>query len=286
MYLRKITGTNNFMRVEMLKKLLVLLMLATLAACQTVNTTSSGRVGVNRTQWMFSGLSERQVQASAATAYQQEIAKAQQRGVLNKDMKQYARVKSIANRLIPHTAVFRPDALSWAWEVNVQNNDQLNAYCMPGGKIMVYSGIIQKLNLSDDELAAVMGHEIAHALREHGRERISEQMAEQAIVGVGAAALGLSEESANLAGMVANVTFGLPHSRTHETEADLMGLELMARAGYNPNAAVSVWRKMSEATKGNPPEFLSTHPSSSSRIRDIRLNVPRVMPLYQAAKKV
>ena len=269
----------------MLKKLLILLMLATLAACQTVNTTSSGRVGVNRTQWMFSGLSERQVQASAATAYQQEIAKAQQRGVLNKDMKQYARVKSIANRLIPHTAVFRPDALSWAWEVNVQNNDQLNAYCMPGGKIMVYSGIIQKLNLSDDELAAVMGHEIAHALREHGRERMSEQMAEQAIVGVGAAALGLSEESANLAGMVANVTFGLPHSRTHETEADLMGLELMARAGYNPNAAVNVWRKMSEATKGSPPEFLSTHPSSSSRIRDIRLNVPRVMPLYQAAKK-
>ena len=269
----------------MLTKLLILLMLATLAACQTVNTTSSGRVGVNRTQWMFSGLSERQVQASAATAYQQEIAKAQQQGVLNKDMKQYARVKSIANRLIPHTVVFRPDALSWAWEVNVQNNDQLNAYCMPGGKIMVYSGIIQKLNLSDDELAAVMGHEIAHALREHGRERMSEQIAEQAIVGVGAAALGLSEESANLASMVANVTFGLPHSRTHETEADLLGLELMARAGYNPNAAVKVWRKMSKATKGNPPEFLSTHPSSSSRIRDLRLNVPRVMPLYRAAKK-
>ncbi|MEE9221847.1 MAG: M48 family metalloprotease, partial [Nitrosomonadaceae bacterium] len=141
----------------MLKKLLILLMLATLTACQTVNTTSSGRVGVNRTQWMFSGLSERQVQASAATAYQQEIAKAKQQGVLNKDKKQYARVRSIANRLIPHTVVFRPDALSWAWEVNVQNNDQLNAYCMPGGKIMVYSGIIQKLNLSDDELAAVMG---------------------------------------------------------------------------------------------------------------------------------
>ncbi|MEE8254586.1 MAG: M48 family metallopeptidase [Nitrosomonadaceae bacterium] len=269
----------------MLKKLLILLMLATLTACQTVNTTSSGRVGVNRTQWMFSGLSERQVQASAATAYQQEIAKAKQQGVLNKDKKQYARVRSIANRLIPHTVVFRPDALSWAWEVNVQNNDQLNAYCMPGGKIMVYSGIIQKLNLSDDELAAVMGHEIAHALREHGRERMSEQIAEQAIVGVGAAALGLSEESANLASMVANVTFGLPHSRTHETEADLLGLELMARAGYNPNAAVNVWRKMSKATKGNPPEFLSTHPSSSSRIRDLRLNVPRVMPLYRAAKK-
>lgn len=269
----------------MLKKHLILLMIATLTACQTVNTTSSGRVGVNRIQWMFSGLSEKQVQTSAATAYQQEITKAQQKGMLNKDKKQYARVKSIANRLITHTVTFRPDALSWAWEVNVQNNDQLNAYCMPGGKIMVYSGIIQRLNLSDDELAAVMSHEIAHALREHGRERMSEQMAEQAIVSVGALALGLSEESTNLAAMVANVTFGLPHSRTHETEADLMGLELMARAGYNPNAAVNVWRKMGEAAKGSPPEFLSTHPSSSSRIRDLSLNVPRVMPLYQAARK-
>jgi len=273
------------MGIEMLKKLLILLMVATLTACQTVNTTSSGRVGVNRTQWMFSGLSERQVQASAATAYREEIAKAQKQGMLNKDKKQYVRVKSIANRLIPHTVVFRPDALSWAWEVNVQNNDQLNAYCMPGGKIMVYSGIIQKLNLSDDELAAVMGHEIAHALREHGRERMSEQMAEQTIVGVGAAALGLSGESTSLVGMVANVTFGLPHSRTHEREADLIGLELMARAGYNPNAAVNVWRKMGEAAMSSPPEFLSTHPSSSSRIRDLRLNVPRVMPLYRVAKK-
>ena len=168
----------------MLKKLLILLMIAILTACQTVNTTSGGRVGVNRTQWMFSGMSEMQVQTSAATAYQQEIIKAQQQDMLNRDKKQYARVKSIANRLIPHTVTFRPDALSWAWEVNVQNNDQLNAYCMPGGKIMVYSGIIQKLNLSDDELAAVMGHEIAHALREHGRERMSEQMAEHKLLWV------------------------------------------------------------------------------------------------------
>ncbi len=290
-YIIDLTNTKNkkdsinFVMIDMLKNLLILSMVATLISCQTVNTTSSGRVGVNRTQYMFSGLSERQVQASAATAYQQEITKARQQGMLNKDMKQYARVKSIANRLIPHTAVFRPDALSWNWEVNVQNNEQLNAYCMPGGKIMVYSGIIQKLNLSDDELAAVMGHEIAHALREHGRERMSEQMGRQAIVGLGSAVLGLNEESTNLAGMVANVTFGLPHSRTHETEADLMGLELMARAGYNPNAAVNVWKKMGAFAKGSPPEFLSTQPSSSSRIRDLSLNVPRVMPLYQAEEK-
>ncbi|TFH11100.1 MAG: M48 family peptidase [Nitrosomonadales bacterium] len=269
----------------MFRKLLLLLMVALLTACQTVNTTSSGRVGVNRAQYMFSGLSEKQVQTSAATAYQQEITKANQQGMLNQDKKLYARVKLIADRLISHTVTFRSDASSWAWEVNVQSNDQLNAYCMPGGKIMVYSGIIQKLTLSDDELAAVMGHEIAHALREHGRERMSEQMAEKVIVGVGAMALGLSEESTSLVGMVTNVTFGLPHSRTHETEADLMGLELMARAGYNPNAAANVWRKMGRVSKNNPPEFLSTHPSSSSRIRDLNLNVPKVMPLYQAAKK-
>ena len=269
----------------MLKKLILLFVIAALTACQSVKTTSSGAVGVERKQRMFRGLSTQQVDASAVAAYKEELGKAQQKNALNTNQAQLTRLRGIANRLIPHTGVFRQDAPGWAWEVNLTTSNELNAYCMPGGKIMFYTGIIEKLSMTDDEIAAVMGHEIAHALREHGRERMSEQMGQQAVIGVGAAVLGVGEAGAQMIGMVSQVTFGLPHSRTHESEADVMGLELMARAGYDPNAAVNVWKKMSEAAKGSPPEFLSTHPSHQTRIADLQKNIPKVMPLYQSAKK-
>ncbi len=269
----------------MFKKIFVFVILASLVACQSVKTTGGGAVGVERKQRMFRGLSSEQVNQSAVAAYKEEITKAQQKNALNTNLAQLTRLRTIANRLTPHTGVFREDAPRWAWEVNLTTSEELNAYCMPGGKIMFYTGIIEKLKLSDAEIAAIMGHEIAHALREHGRERMSQQMAQNAAVGVGAAVLGVGEGGANLMGMVANVTFGLPHSRTHETESDVMGLELMARAGYDPNAAVNVWKKMSEAAKGGPPQFLSTHPSHDTRIKDLEKNIPKVMPLYQAAPK-
>ncbi len=269
----------------MVKKLCILAILASLVACQSVKTTSSGAVGVERKQSMFRGLSTEQVNASAVAAYKEELSKAQQKNALNTNQPQLARLRTIANRLTPHTGVFRPDALKWAWEVNLQTSEELNAYCMPGGKIMFYTGIIDKLKLTDAEIAAIMGHEIAHALREHGRERMSQQMAQNAAVGVGAAVLGVGEVGANMIGMVAQVTFGLPHSRTHESESDIIGLELMARGGYDPNAAVNVWKKMAEAAKGAPPQFLSTHPSHDTRIKDLEKNIPKVMPLYQAAPK-
>ncbi len=257
---------------------------AMLVACAPVQTTSGGAVGVDRKQYFL--VSEEQVQQSAAIAYREELKQAQQKGALNTNRAQVDRVRRIANRLIPQTGVFRQDAPGWKWEVNVQSSPELNAYAMPGGKIMVYSGLIEKLNLSDDEIAAVMGHEISHALREHGRERVSRQMGQQAVLALGAAALGVDSDAAvSLANQVATVTFQLPHSREQETEADRLGLELMARAGYNPNAAVSVWEKMSASGGGAPPQFLSTHPSPASRIADLRGLVPRVMPIYQAAQK-
>jgi predicted Zn-dependent protease len=155
---------------------------------------------------------------------------------------------------------------------------------MPGGKIMVYSGLVEKLNLTDAELAAVLGHEMAHALREHSRERVSRAMTQQiALAGV-AVLTGAGEGVQNMAGTVAAVTFQLPHSREQESEADTIGLELMARAGFDPNAAVSVWKKMIAAEQGGTPQFLSTHPSPASRIQDLQGLVPKVMPLYQRAK--
>ena len=155
---------------------------------------------------------------------------------------------------------------------------------MPGGKIAVYTGIISKLNLTDDELAAVIGHEIAHALREHSREQISQQIATEQTISLVGALAGLGSTSQSLAGQASQLVIGLPFSRKMETEADVMGMELMARAGYNPEAAVNVWKKMAQLGGGSSPEFLSTHPSDSSRIANLQAQLPKVMPLYQATK--
>lgn len=250
-------------------------------ACQTVQTTRPGAVGVERKQYMM--VSEAEVEKGAQLAYQQELDKARKEGALNADKNSYQRVQRIVNRLIPQTGIFRPDATQWQWQVNVQTTKDVNAYCMPGGKIMVYTGLIDQLHATDAELAAVIGHEIAHALREHSRERMSRVYAEQiALAGV-AAVTGAGEATMQLANQVAAVTFTLPHSREQEAEADRIGLELMARAGYDPNAAISLWQKMAKLGGGGP-EFLSTHPSGESRIRDLQANVPKVMGLYQAAQ--
>lgn len=262
-------------------RLLIVTVAMLAAACQTVQTTQPGAVGVDRKQHML--VSEEEIERGAQQAYQQELQKAQDKHALNSDQQTYQRVQSITRRLIPQTGSFRPDAPQWKWEVNVQRSKDVNAYCMPGGKIMVYTGLIEQLQATDAELAAVIGHEIAHALREHSRERISRAYAEQlALAGI-AVATGASQNTMQLASQVSAVTFTLPHSREQEAEADRIGLELMARAGYDPNAAVVLWQKMSRLGSGGPPEFLSTHPSGESRIRDLEASVPRVLPLYQAS---
>jgi predicted Zn-dependent protease len=156
---------------------------------------------------------------------------------------------------------------------------------MPGGKMAIYTGLIQKLGATDDEIAAVMGHEISHALREHARERISRQMGTQMAVGIAGALFGIGEVGQNLGTMVANVTINLPNSRTHEVEADRIGVELAARAGFDPKAAVTLWEKMAkQSSGGQPPKFLSTHPSHEDRINDLRAYAEKVAPLYAAAK--
>jgi len=266
-----------------IRSLLIAAVAVLATACQSVQTTQPGAIGVTRKQMM--AVSAEKVDEGAKVAYDQEVTKARQAGALNKDKQVYDRVQKISQRLIPQTKVFRPDALGWAWEVNVQSSEDVNAYCMPGGKIMVYTGLVEQLHATDAELAAVIGHEIAHALREHSRERISRAYAEQVALAGIALATGASNTTMQLASQVSAVTFQLPHSREQEAEADRIGLELMARAGYDPNAAVVLWQKMGKLAQGGPPEFLSTHPSGESRIRDLEAAVPRVLPLYQAAKK-
>ena len=193
-------------------------------------------------------------------------------------------MQQIAKKLTPHTSVFRKDAPAWAWEVHVITSEDINAYCMPGGKIIFYTGILDKLKLTDAEAAAIMGHEIAHALREHGRERMSEELIKQGVIGVLVASKKLDPKYAMAGGVLATLAISLPHGRGQETEADEMGLELMARAGYDPNAAVTLWQKMAAQGGSKTPAFLSTHPSNEKRIRDLQALVPKVMPLYQKAQ--
>ncbi len=254
-----------------------------ITGCQTVETTRGGTVGVDRKQTMSSlAPSAAQIDATARQQYGQILGEASKKGALNRDPKQVERVRAIAQRLIPHTAVFRDDAPRWQWEVNVLSSDQVNAWCMPGGKIAVYTGLIQKLDITDAELAAVMGHEIAHALREHARER----MARAAPVQIGAAVLGAlyGQGVADLGGMFGQAMFVLPNSRESEQEADRIGVELAARAGFDPRAAVTLWEKMAKGSNGGaPPQWLSTHPSHAARINDLRGYSQRVMPLYEKA---
>ena len=256
-----------------------------LIGCSEVQTTSGGAVGVQRKQSMTSMISAEQMNAMAAQGYQESVAKARADGKLNADPEMVRRVQRIAERIIPNVAAFRSDAVQWQWEVNVEQNSALNAYCAPGGKIMFFSGIIEELQLTDDQIAAIMGHEIAHALREHGREQMSKVYGQQ--IGASVVSLltgGEYDKYINLGMEGFGVFVNLPNSRAAETEADAIGLELAARSGYDPAAAIELWQKMAAANNGEPPQFLSTHPSSSTRIAELRALLPKVQPLYAAAR--
>ncbi|HTK00034.1 MAG TPA: M48 family metallopeptidase [Bordetella sp.] len=251
--------------------------------CASVHTTQGGAVGVDRTQYMSSLVSSQDLQKEANQQYAAILAQAKAKNLLDVNPEQVARVRTIAQRLIAQVGVFRPDAASWAWEVHVLSTQEINAWCMPGGKIAVYTGLLIQIKPTDAELAAVMGHEISHALREHARERVSQQMATSVGLSVLSVVTGSSAVS-DLGGQLSDVMFTLPNSRTHEAEADRMGVELAARAGYDPMAAVSLWRKMAQASQGKEqPEILSTHPSADSRIADLQAAAQQVMPLYQQA---
>ena len=225
------------------------------------------------------------VDRSAAQQYQQLMRAASQKDLLNNDKAQLERLRAITRALIPHSQRFNANAAQWRWEVNLITSKSVNAFCMPGGKIAFFSGIIDQLQLSDAEIAVIMGHEIGHALLEHGRARMSEQVLKSVGISVAAAVFNLGQVSGELLAQAANLAVSLPYARRQESDADLVGLELAARAGHDPRAAAVVWQKMARLAqagggRGQPPQFLSTHPSHDNRIREIEANLPRVLPLY------
>ncbi|WP_370870722.1 M48 family metallopeptidase [Polaromonas sp.] len=197
---------------------------------------------------------------------------------------QLQRLRRIAQRVIPHAVAWNPRAKDWQWEVNLIGSKQINAFCMPGGKIAFYTGILDQLQLNDDEVAMIMGHEMAHALREHARERMGKSAATNIGASLLSNLLGLGDLGQTVAGLgveLINLRFG----REDESEADLVGMELGARAGFDPRAGITLWQKMAAANKGAPPQWLSTHPAGATRIADMERTLPRVMPLYERARK-
>ncbi len=226
-----------------------------------------------------------QIERAATGQYASMLSQAaQQRAVGPEDHPQVRRLRYIAGRIIPFTYEWNPRARSWRWEVNLIGSKQINAFCMPGGKIAFYFGILDRLKLSDDEVAMVMGHEMTHALREHAREQMGKNMATRGAIEIGAAIFGLGNGGrllADMGGQLLTLRFG----RADETEADLVGLELAARSGYDPRSGITLWEKMAAASQRSSVELLSTHPSGPTRISDIRANLPKVEGLYARAAK-
>ena len=271
------------------RSMLLTALLAALLACAgcAVAPPAQAREGVDvgKKSWAAGLVPADQIEQAAAQQYlQMEQKAAQQRALAPADNPQLVRLRAIADRIIPYSYEWNDRARQWKWEVNLFGSKQVNAFCMPGGKIAFFYGLLDQLQLSDDEVAMVMGHEIAHALREHARERMGKTAATRGAIEIGSALLGLGNGGRYLADMGGQLVT-LKFSRDDETEADLVGLEIAARAGYDPRAAITLWQKMAAAAKGAPPQWLSTHPNSGSRIKDIEASLPAVLPLYERAEK-
>ncbi|HTP96534.1 MAG TPA: M48 family metallopeptidase [Burkholderiales bacterium] len=247
---------------------------ASLAACQTNPLTG-------RSQLLL--VSEQQAQSASAKAYTTTLQQSRGKGHLDSNPAQSQRIKAITDRLIAQAVKLRPESAAWKWDVHVIDDAEVNAWCMAGGKMAMYSGLLQRLKPSDDEIAQVMGHEISHALLMHTREQMSRALATEAGLEIGSILSGVDLTSLE---SVANVALLLPNSRQAESEADRLGIELAARAGYDPNAAIALWTKMSHLGGGKPPQWLSTHPSDQTRIDDLQKLVPQMMAYYQAAQSM
>jgi len=221
---------------------------------------------------------------SSRQAYIQTMAPLEKEGKIDSNPEQAKRVRYITGRLISQAMEQYPKTSSWDWSIKVIDDPEtVNAWCMAGGKMAVYTGLINKVQPTDDELAQVIGHEISHALANHTAEKMSTALATQVgLLGIVIATGDHDNRGAIVAGSVAAATLGitLPNSRAAETEADRMGIELAARAGYNPEAAATLWQKMGRVGGKSPPQFLSTHPAPGNRQHTLQQLVEQMKPYY------
>ena len=253
------------------------------AASGFVPLDAQAQVDVGGASGMRRLVPAQQLEQAAARQYQTMLNEARRQNALAPDdHPQVRRLRAMAQDLIPFARPWNERSTQWQWEINLIASNQINAFCMPGGKIAFYTGILDTLKLTDDETAMIMGHEMAHALREHARARLAKSQATSIGLSIGAQLLGLGDLG-NMAANLGTELLTLQFSRSDETEADLVGLELAARGAYNPQASVTLWQKMTAQTGGGGPGFLSTHPPGPNRIRELQANVPKVAALYQAA---
>jgi predicted Zn-dependent protease len=253
------------------------------------NTTVQDGIEVRPLSRLRNFIPAEQLNEAAAQQYTQMMSQAQQKGVLlPQSHPEVQRLRAIAKRIIPHTTRWNQEATQWQWQVNLIDAKDVNAFCMPGGRIGFFSGILTSLKLTDDEVAAIMGHEIAHALREHSREKMAKQMGTNVAARVGGALIsGIFGIDPSITGTVANYGAqfaGLKFSRDDEREADLVGLDISSRAGYDPRAGIALWRKMAALNQRAPIEVLSTHPGGETRIREMEAHMNLLLPLYARTK--
>ncbi len=284
---------KNSTPIDTMKKLkhlaLSLTMLASIGTAYAQDQVVQDGIAVKPLSRVRVLVPEEQMNEAAAQQYREMLSEAQQKGALvPASSPQVQRLRGVAQRIIPHTPRWNQAAKNWQWEVNLFDSQQVNAFCMPGGRIGFFTGIIDQLKLTDDEMAAIMGHEIAHALREHGRERTAKSgitsMVARGAGALGAAIFGIDPNiTKTVTGLVGQGVV-LKFSRDEEREADLVGLDIAARAGYDPRAGVALWRKMGALNKAAPPEFMSTHPGGETRIGDMERHMNVLLPLYARAK--
>ena len=256
-----------------------------LAAAGALAAPAGAQVDVGASSGVRKLVPAETLENSARQQYSQVLADARAKNALAPEgHPQLVRLHTIARKLIPHAAQWNPRSRDWKWQVNLIGSKQLNAWCMPGGKIAFYTGIIDQLQLDDDQIAMIMGHEMAHALREHARERLAKSQVTSMGLSVASQLLGLGQLG-NVAADLGTQLLTLKYSRDDETEADLVGLEIAARGGYRPEASVELWKKMLAANGNGGPSFLSTHPSGANRIHELEANLPKVQHLYQQARQ-
>ncbi len=254
-----------------------------LAAASSAAAPALAQVDVGNASAIRNLVPAQELEQAGAQEYSQVLAQARaKRALAPANHPQRQRLQAVANRLIPFAAAWNERVPNWQWEVNLISSDEVNAWCMPGGKIAFYTGLLDKLALTDDEIANIMGHEMAHALREHARERMAKTQATGLGLSVLSSVLGLGDLGA-IGANLGTQLLSLKYSRDNESEADLVGLELAARAAYNPQASISLWEKMIRADGGGGLAFLSSHPAGQDRIRTLQDNIPRVLPLYSQA---
>lgn len=241
-----------------------LVLAALLAGCQAAPVTGRSQLIV---------LPESQDSQMGLDAYQQILAESE----VSTDQALNRRVQEVGRRIAaasPHP--------EWDWQFTLIENDEPNAFALPGGKVGVNTGLFQVAK-NDDQLAAVMAHEVAHAIARHGAERMSQQVLMQA--GLAGLGLGVGAGYAQLAAQAATLVVILPYSRTQEAEADHIGMIYMAEAGYDPREAIALWQNFESFGGARPPEFLSTHPAPGSRIENLRALLPQAMPIYEANRR-